>query len=131
MKRQLPAALLTGALALLVLVARPVSAHENGRDHWDGNVYHDYRYGGHVDRYFSPYGDEYDRVYRRPENPYRYGNDYYGYGRDDRYRDDDCDDDRFQGSFGAFRGRPSSSYFYNGYQRPYGYRSYDRGWWGW
>ena len=116
MKRQLPAALLTGALALLVLVARPVSAYENGRDHWDGNVYHDYRYGGHVDRYFSPYGGETDRVYRYPTSPY-----HYGYDRYDRYRDHDCDDHRFQGS---------SSFYYNGYRRPYQYRSYDRGWWG-
>ena len=117
MKRQLPAALLTGALALLVLVARPVSAHENGRDHWDGNVYHDYRYGGHVDRYFSPYGGETDRVYRDPARSslYRYGRGY------DRYRDHDCDD---------WRSR-SSGYYYNGYRRPYQYRSYDRGWWSW
>ena len=126
MKRKLPAALLTGALALFVLVARPVSAHENGRDHWDGDVYHDYRYGGHVDRYFSPYGGETDRVYRYPTNRY-----HYGYDRDDRYRDRDCDDHRFQGSFGAFRGRPSASYYYDGYRRPYQYRSYDRRWWGW
>ena len=89
MKRQLAATVLVGALALLVLVARPASAHDDGVNHWDGPVYHDYRYGGHVDRYYSPYGDEYDRVYRRPANPYRY--DYYGYGRGDRYRDDDCD----------------------------------------
>ena len=126
MKPQLPATFLVGALALLVLVARPASAHEDGVNHWDGRVYNDYRYGGHVDRYFSPYGNgtEIDRVYRNPVNPYSYG-----YDRADRYRSRDCDDWRSRSSAGYFN-RPSSRYQYDGYRRPYGYRSYDRGWWG-
>jgi hypothetical protein len=103
MKRKLSATFLVGALALLALAASPASANDY------------YRYGGSVNRYFSPY-----RYHANPT--YSYGYRSYG-GRP-------CDDWHSTSS-GAYYGRPSSGYFYNGYRRPYGYQTYNRRWWGW
>lgn len=99
-------------LCLSLFAARPASAHESGYNHWDGNVYHDYYYGGHVDRYYYPsYGGtrDVDRVYRYPRYSSRYG--------------DHCDD--------GYRNRYGRGYFGGyPYRRSYNSYRYDyRPWW--
>jgi hypothetical protein len=126
---------LAGLIALILpvmLTTGPVFAHENGRDHWDGNVYHDYgpygehvdhdySYRGHVDHDYS-YGGHVDRIYRYPD-PYRY--DSYNRGGAYGYS--------YPRSYGAYT-YPRSGYFYSysysypgsRYESSYSYpRSYD------
>jgi hypothetical protein len=68
-----------GSLVLggTLIGAAPALAHDNGRDHWDGRTYHDYRGNGvRVDRHYSPNGLERQRTYNYPRGydaPRRYG----------------------------------------------------------
>jgi hypothetical protein len=114
MKRMLPAAFCTAVLGLAMLVARPVSAHEWGRNQWNG-YYGNERYDG-ANRY-----DRWDRdCERQPargsfgRSSDRSGSEYFYGGTTRPYR-------YYDGY-----GRPD---YYGGYRRPYGYRSDAYGWW--
>jgi hypothetical protein len=116
-------------LPLILLTSRPVSAYDNGRDHWDGNLYHDYAYGGRIDHAYYPTPSrtyEVNRYYRDPSN--RYSDDYYRYGGDSRYgyRDFDCDHGaRYYG--GNYRSRYYGPAYFGGGSFGSGY--HDRLWW--
>jgi hypothetical protein len=61
----------------LAFAVSPVFAHENGRSHWDGNVYHQYGPDGtHVDHEYGPDGEHIDHDYtggRHVDHDYSYG----------------------------------------------------------
>ncbi len=94
MIRRVLAGLATVALPAAFLISGPVSAHEDGRSHQDGNVYHDRSGGRHVDHERLPKGGHIDHDYTRDrhvDHDYSSGghidHDYtYGRHRDRIYR---------------------------------------------
>ena len=115
------------ALPLALTAVTPAFAHENGRSHEDGNVFHDRSNGRHVDHEYGPNGEHIDHDYtggRHVDHDYSYGghidHDYTNGRHVDRvYRYPDPD----AYGYGGYRygGRDRSSY--RGY---YGYGGYDR-----
>lgn len=142
MNRRVLVGLAVVTLPVALLVSRPVSAHEDGSSHRDGNVYHDRLGGGHIDHEYGRRGKHVDHEYgpdgrhidhdytrgRHVDHDYSYGghvdHDYtYGGHRDRIYRYPRSSwYDRYDPRYG--RG------FDDGYYRYDPYRYYGSGYFG-
>jgi hypothetical protein len=63
MKSRVLALAFVAALPLVLTFGRIASAHETGKSHWDGSIYHDRSYGRHIDHEYRPDGDHIDHEY--------------------------------------------------------------------